>query len=436
MASSSWSSARSASRCCVSAWENLPQVAEENQTEGLKALQEGQFDVAKKKLRIAARAFEELEDDRAAKARQYAEEAALVADLASTSVEEIVEAVATRTDGSEWFQHSLNKGRSVIIDAHIASLPREGRGYGLDYQIFASGKHGIIDLSGFQLFEDRNYKIDSPVTFGGRLADVTLGDDGLWRVRLDPDSGVFISTKQGWKALERLGWPATSGEPLAWTGDHNGHRLALIAALLTGIQTSAPGVPEVSPAELTKRPELIGREMVVDGRIDETVYHKNIGFDELRLVKSPVTFQLPPHLSFRQSRPAPAIRMRGTLHKQGNTYTFRVVSLDLQPDDHTRFQKGVATLAANDLQRRDAWARWAESRGALYDDEALQRKGLCAGRRDFRATGRAPRNRTINSPWPGKPASGTSPNRYRRLWPTAPSAPSFPGLRRSPCWTP
>jgi hypothetical protein len=198
--------------------QNLPQIAEQNTADGLVALELGDFDIAKSKLARAARALEELGDEDAPKIRQNAKEAAILADLASSSLEEIVEDVATREQGPSNFT-TLYKGRSVLLEAKIAALPdpNGAHGYELDYLILGGAgsrpKRGRIDLIGFRLFADAGPKVGDTVTFGGRLQAVTLGDDGVWRVLLAPDSGVRIVSTQAWKALESLEfYPPTAGE--------------------------------------------------------------------------------------------------------------------------------------------------------------------------------------------------------------------------------
>jgi hypothetical protein len=186
-------------RMLRSYWESLPKIAAANREEGLQALEGGEFDVAKRKLDIAATALERLDDPDAPIVRQAADEAAILADLARGTLEEIVEKVATSSDGPSQFR-TLHRGRSIILDAHIEA-PHE-----LDYQILASGKRARIALEGFSLLDGK--RPGDAVTFGARLASISLGDDNVWQIELEPESGVFISTPSAWKALEALGWPS------------------------------------------------------------------------------------------------------------------------------------------------------------------------------------------------------------------------------------
>lgn len=188
--------------------QNLPQIAEKNTGEGLAALQAGEFDIAKTKLGRAARALEELGDEEAYKIRQAANEAAILADLAGASLEEMVEDVATREDGSSKLD-TLYKGRSVLLEAEIAKLGGKDKGnFQLDYFILGGAgskpKRGVVDLAGLKLFDDARPKPGETVTFGARLQSITLGDDGLWHIQLAPESGVRMISPQAWKALELL----------------------------------------------------------------------------------------------------------------------------------------------------------------------------------------------------------------------------------------
>lgn len=194
--------------------EKLPQVADLNWKEGQAALELNAFDEAKQKLAIAARAFERLggRDERAVKVRQLAREAAIFADLTSTRLEEIVDEAARDASPEHWAERfkAIHKGRSVIIDSAIETLPGESGApgaYGLCYRVLLGrgsrpSRVGRIDLAGFRLFEGQKLEVGDPVLFGARLASVRLVD-GVWQISLEPDSGVFLTQ---YKALESLGW--------------------------------------------------------------------------------------------------------------------------------------------------------------------------------------------------------------------------------------
>lgn len=152
--------------------------------------------------------------------------------------------------------------------------------------------------------------------------------------------------------------------------------LAFVMAFVVfaGVQAA---LPEVQPSDLTKNAELIGRELVVDARVQGTfTFHKGHGFDEFRLVKSPVVFRLPPKMSFDRPPLAPVVRARGILRKDGDRYYFDVTApINIQPEDMERLEKGVADLPANDSKGREGWAAWAEHRGTYYNDSVLIERG-------------------------------------------------------------
>ena len=65
---------------------------------------------------------------------------------------------------------------------------------------------GLIDLTGFQLFELARPRKGDHVTFGAKLASFEFdATNDVWWVGLEPDSGVFITHT---KALEAIGMPA------------------------------------------------------------------------------------------------------------------------------------------------------------------------------------------------------------------------------------
>ena len=187
--------------------QNLPRVAESARIDGVEALSHGEFSVAKAKLAQAAAAFEELRDEKGPQVRQLADEAAILADLAGKSLEEILDEAAYKPEGWESRFDTFYKGRSVVIDAKVLKAAEADRPATLGYAIIGEGrspKVGEVDLAGFKLFEAAPPKAGDAVSFGARLAGVSLGDRGVWRFRLAPASGVPMVHQE---ALDRLpGW--------------------------------------------------------------------------------------------------------------------------------------------------------------------------------------------------------------------------------------
>lgn len=194
--------------------EQLPQVAETNYEEGIEALDRGEFDVARQKLSRATASFKELGslDERSEPALQLSREAAIYADLCPRSLEELIDE-AGRSEPADWpsvFEVKY-QGRAIIVDDVLGDTPA-GSGSAesasqLSYRILVGrGPHAVrtgrIDLSGFQLFADRDRAPGEPVLFGARLESITL-EGNEWIVRLAPESGVLLSR---FEPLELLGW--------------------------------------------------------------------------------------------------------------------------------------------------------------------------------------------------------------------------------------
>ena len=196
--------------------EKLPQIAEIGRTEGLKKLDAGDFFAAKKLLSDASDAVDGLGGrfEGADSIRQGALEAAIFTDRAPRGIAEIIEEAETseRKDWPSKFA-ALYKGRSVIIEAPISAVPdpnKPGSGYQVYYPIYFGegpkpfGK-GRIDVSGLKLFELSQPKLDEQKLFGGRYASIEFDlPSNEWVVKLEPDSGVFITHT---KALSKIDWP-------------------------------------------------------------------------------------------------------------------------------------------------------------------------------------------------------------------------------------
>jgi hypothetical protein len=140
----------------------------------------------------------------------------------------------------------------------------------------------------------------------------------------------------------------------------------------------ADPVPEVDAIDLAKRSDLIGKEIIVDGRLAFFQIHDGI-FDEAYLKKTTTVFRLPVELRSRQAPDAAGLRLQGVLKKESGALVFDVTAMTQLPGDRERLRQGVAQLAAGDSEGRLAWARWARRRGTEFDEPALVEKaGLLA----------------------------------------------------------
>jgi DNA-directed RNA polymerase subunit RPC12/RpoP len=203
--------------------QEYPVVAERGKIEGIPALEEGNFDKAHQLLSAAKSAVDALGGavEGADDIRNAADEAAIFVDQSPRSLEEML-GEAGRTDPQLWASkfETLYKGRAILIESHIAAEPEPGRSssYQIDYVIFPPGgasnfndqrearpaRYGLIDLTGFRLFELARPGKGVQVTFGARLASFQYDpQNDVWLIGLEPGSGVIIKHH---KALEALGW--------------------------------------------------------------------------------------------------------------------------------------------------------------------------------------------------------------------------------------
>lgn len=198
--------------------ENLPHEAEVNYVQGTEALENGEFDSAKRKLAVAASDFKSLgiRDGRGRQSRQLANEAAILADRATRTLEEIIEEAARYDPPEKWPSRfeTIYRGQAVIIDSEVAAVPAHSASgsYELTHRIFVGrspGRRGRIDLKGFKLFEALKPVKSQRVTFGARLESLTL-DGNEWVLGLEPDSGVIMTNQD---ALEKADWTPLAEEP-------------------------------------------------------------------------------------------------------------------------------------------------------------------------------------------------------------------------------
>ncbi len=144
--------------------------------------------------------------------------------------------------------------------------------------------------------------------------------------------------------------------------------LLLLVALLIQGDTS---VPLVEAPDLSKRPDLLGKTVAVEGRVRLFLLHEGHGFDQVELRQTPVRFDLPASLRFSEAPSERSIRMEGVLHKEGDRLVMEVESLKLLPDDQDRLSRALSAIPQEDYQDQLAWTNWALHRANLYDDPAL-----------------------------------------------------------------
>jgi hypothetical protein len=148
--------------------------------------------------------------------------------------------------------------------------------------------------------------------------------------------------------------------------------LALGLGLVLGSGVPGRTAELVEPSALTRRPDLLGRLVVVDDRVRLFQWHRETGYyDEISLRRTPVIFRLGPRLRFEQAPGAAAVRVEGVLGREGDRWVCDVTALELLPKDLERIDRELSSVGPRDAEQRTAWARWAEQRGRDFKDEAL-----------------------------------------------------------------
>lgn len=146
---------------------------------------------------------------------------------------------------------------------------------------------------------------------------------------------------------------------------------AIVAASL------AAGPDFVEPSELSKRPELVGREVVVDDRIRYFLESKRgQGYDELMLKRTDVPFLLPTRLKFGRSPSEPNARVQGTLKLVDGRLSVEVSAIELLSNDMDRLDRELKKLRPDDWKGQRGWALWAERRGKELNDAKLEARGV------------------------------------------------------------
>ena len=145
---------------------------------------------------------------------------------------------------------------------------------------------------------------------------------------------------------------------------------AVVLALPLLIQGT--NVPEVDVKDLAGKTDLIGKEVLVDGRVGYYHVHPPRGYDEIELDRSPVALLLPPNLAFKEAPRQKALRAQGTLRNVGNKLVMDVRTLQILPSDMDRLEAGLKVLPAGEYTKRSNWARWAARRALFYKDEPLR----------------------------------------------------------------
>ncbi len=206
--------------------QEYPLIVEKGRTEGIEALEEGNFVKAHRLLSAAKSAVDALGGavNDADDIRDAAAEASIFVDLVTEDLGDLLEKANRLGDHWESEFDKLYKGRSIFIDSVITEVPdgTNSSRFELQFRILPPGVAnsfrdrgepdliGEIDLTGFKLFE--KVELGNQVIFGARLLSFKpdKSDDKKWLVRLEPNSGVFITHT---KALDALDWRRDAPPP-------------------------------------------------------------------------------------------------------------------------------------------------------------------------------------------------------------------------------
>ena len=127
----------------------------------------------------------------------------------------------------------------------------------------------------------------------------------------------------------------------------------------------------VDAGDLSRRMDLVGKQVVVDDRVRFYQFHNGRGYDEVLLKRTDVVFRLPPRLRPENPpRPMPVV-IQGRLAGESDQLICDVITIKVMPNDLDRVDQAIAGLSARDYENRKAWAAWADARGRAFKDNAL-----------------------------------------------------------------
>ena len=144
----------------------------------------------------------------------------------------------------------------------------------------------------------------------------------------------------------------------------------------TPVRAAEPAVV-VEPTELARRPDLVGREVLVDDRIRYFLESKRgQGYDELILKRTEVPFRLGLGSRFARPPSEPNAVVRAVLKVVDGRLIGDVITVDLLPADAERLDREVGRTRPDDFAARRTWALWAERRGRELNDPKLEARGV------------------------------------------------------------
>ena len=149
-----------------------------------------------------------------------------------------------------------------------------------------------------------------------------------------------------------------------------------LALVLAAFFLFAADLPTVEPSDLARKPELLGREIVVDDRVRYFLESKRgRGYDELMLKRTDVLFLLPPRLKFGRAPSEFNARVQGVLKESEGRLVFEVSAIEMLTNDLDRLENELKRLRPNDWKGKRTWALWAERRGKELREPKLESRG-------------------------------------------------------------
>ncbi len=152
--------------------------------------------------------------------------------------------------------------------------------------------------------------------------------------------------------------------------------LALLLFLPGPLPASDPNAGMTDPSEVGKNPNLNGQQVTLDDRV-RYFYEskKGRGLDEVLLRRSDAIFRIPGPLKPDHAPREPVARIVGVVKFEDGRWVVDVTSLDMLPADLARLDAEVKRFLPSDFASRRAWGLWAQKRGKVFNDNALEQKG-------------------------------------------------------------
>src|SRR5271154_4931471 len=122
--------------------------------------------------------------------------------------------------------------------------------------------------------------------------------------------------------------------------------VCILAAPAAALCQTPPEPVSVEPAELARRDDLVGRQVVVDDHVRYYVPRNGMEPDELQLKRTPITFEVPRRLRPSTSTRLTAVIVWGVLKRDGRRLVCAVTEIQPVTGDLDRLERGLTSLSA------------------------------------------------------------------------------------------